>query len=240
MAGAAAKGCVCASAHPAPQRTLHIQRIFLGAAFAAALAASSANAGSVGSFDSFAVTSSGQVTPNILEGDFRNNVFRFDLTGIVGHIVSATLSILPTGTYTTGTAIDSVQYAIYEVTSDLAALGTTAARTAAFTDFGSGTFYGSTSIATPGFSGAMPAVTIVLNQAAVGDLNAALGGTFAIGGTSNLPAGNTFVWSSSNASEPVATLTYEVAPVPVPAALPMLLAALGGLGLLRCRAVRTA
>ncbi len=65
------------------------------------------------------------------------------------------------------------------------------------------------------------------------DLNAALSGTFAIGGASDLTASNHFIWLSSNAGGPVASL--GLTPVPLPAGL-----ALAGGALLSLAGLRLA
>ena len=98
-----------------------------------------------------------------------------------------------------------------------------------YADLGDGPVFGSFSVPLPGGVGNMPALTIDLG-AAVAAFNAARGGLFAFGGSSDITRSNDFLWLSSN-SNPAARL--DVAAVPLPAALLPMLAAFGGLAALR-------
>lgn len=176
-----------------------------------------------------AVSSAGQRTPNILEGSFRNNYFVFDLaTAPVA--AGLTLTVFANGTYSGLGARDSVVFSLFAVSDATRdAVAANLGGRDVFADLGDGSVLGSVSVATPGASGAMPALTIDLG-AALGAFNAARGGIFAFGGSTDATGSAEFLWLSSNTS-PVARL--DVAPVPLPAALPLTLAALCGLGALR-------
>lgn len=181
------------------------------------------------SVTSGAVSSAGQRTPNILEGAFRNNYFVFDLA-TAPKAASLSLTIVATGTYQTIGGPDSVTFSLFAVsdtTRDAVAANTGGA--AVFADLGDGPVLGSVTVPTPGTSGAMPELTIDLG-AALDAFNAARGGLFAFGGSSDITGTNDFLWLTSNAT-PVARL--DVAPVPLPAAALPMLAALGCLAALR-------
>lgn len=213
---------------------MSILRTFSLAVLGLAASLGLAQAATVGSINSAAVSTSTRPA-NIIESDFFNNFFTFDLAGLSGTVTGATLSIFANGRYQT--TLDQVTYTVYDASSDPA---TTQGATA-FADLGSGTVYGSTTILTPGASGAMPRVDIELSGA-LADLTAGLGGIFHLGGTSDLPRGNSFLWLSSNNPEPVAqlSLSFAPAPIPLPAGLPLLLAGFGALALAaRRRAART-
>lgn len=172
-----------------------------------------------------AVSSAGQRTPNILEGTFRNNYFVFDLTS-APEAASLSLTVFANGRYQGFRDQDSVMFSLFAVsdaTRDVVAANTGGEDV--YTDLGDGSVFGSVSVATPGTSGTMPALTIDLD-AALGAFNAARGGLFAFGGSSGATGSADFLWLSSNTT-PVARL--DVAPVPLPAALPLMLVALGGL-----------
>ena len=85
-------------------------------------------------------------------------------------------------------------YSIYDVTTDIGALTGHTAGAAAFTDLGSGLVYGSTSFAAT--TGSSQQLVIDLSGG-LNDINAALGGLFALGGDSSLVSNQGFLWSSS-------------------------------------------
>lgn len=204
----------------------------IGGALALAALATTAQAATVGSFDSRALLLNGNgAALNIIENGDYNNVFRFDLAGITQTIIGATLSIVATGN-SSGVA-ENVGYSVWDMTTDLSNLGNRANQLAAYTDAQSGKLYGTTTLATRTGFAAMPAVSILLNSDAIADLNAARGGLFGIGGNSTVTSSSQFLWLNSNAAEPVASLELTFAAIPLPAGLPMLLGALGALGLLR-------
>jgi hypothetical protein len=126
----------------------------------------------------------------------------------------------------------TVTYSIYDVAANVDALTNHTAGLATFTDLGSGTVYGSTSIAVTSTTfGSMPQFVIDLSGG-LNDINAALGVLFALGGGSSLVSNQGFLWSSSSAN-PAARLELET--TPIPAALPLFATVFGGGGLVAWR-----
>lgn len=176
-----------------------------------------------------AVSSAGQRTPNILEGSFRNNYFVFDLAD-APMAADRSLTIMSNGSYSGLGALDTVTFSLFAVSDATRdAVAANMGGRDVYADLGDGAVLGSISVPTPGASGAMPALTIDLG-AARDAFNAARGGLFALGGSTDVTGGAQFLWLSSN-TLPVARL--DVAPVPLPAALMPMLTALGGLAALR-------
>ncbi|WP_146746324.1 hypothetical protein [Rhodovulum viride] len=216
---------------------LRLQRALLACASAiGATASAQASVVTLDAYDSGYYSNRG-ATPDlnsIIEDQTRNNWFAFDLSSIAGKVTGAVLTILADGRYASGSTT-SATYTLYDVSTDIGALTGGTGGAGAYTDLASGTIYGAASIALPNGGGVMPEVSVDLTGA-LDDINAALGGLFAMGGTSDLGA-NQYLWISSNA-EISARLDLEVAPVPLPAALlpfGTALAGLGGLGALRRR-----
>lgn len=206
----------------------------LGAACALSFLAASASAATltINSFDNGRYIADGSHSPNNtnifagenFNGGFRN-FFAFDLSAINGHVVSATLTIFSqNGVYINSS--NTASYIVSDVVTSLSTLLDGTGGTAAYADLGSGTQYGSTTVSTPGSTGRMPAVVVNLSGG-ISDINSALGGSFALGGKAI--GVSDFLWGASG-SIPAGKLTLEVAAVPLPATLPLLLAALGGLG----------
>jgi hypothetical protein len=166
---------------------------------------------------------------NIIEDSTRNNYFAFDLSGLSGTVTGAKLTIFGgNGNFIfNGTTPPTVTYSIYDVTTNIGSLTGHTAGPAAFTDLGSGSVYGSTSIAVTSTTfGSMPQLEINL-AGGLSDIASTLGSLFALGGGSNLVSNQGFLWSSS-IRDPAAQLTLEVTQVPLPAALPLFAAILGG------------
>jgi hypothetical protein len=168
---------------------------------------------------------------NIIEDSTRNNYFAFDLSGVSGTVTGAKLTIFgPNGLFLfNSTTPATVTYSIYDVTTNIGALTGHTAGAAAFTDLGSGLVYGSTSFAAT--TGSSPQLVIDL-FGGLNDINAALGGLFALDGDSSLVSNQGFLWSSSFLG-PAAQLTLET--TPLPAALPLFATVLGGGGLVAWR-----
>ena len=100
--------------------------------------------------------------------------FVFDLSGVSGQVVSAQLSAR---SYS-GTGAPAM-LSLYDVSTTPAALATTAdAATQIFDDLGSGTVLGSAAVTDP----TAATITVPLSVDGVSALQAALGGTFALGG----------------------------------------------------------
>ena len=85
---------------------------------------------------------------NIIEDSTRNNYFAFDLSGVSGAVTGAKLTIFGGNGFFifNSTTPATVTYSIYNVTTNIGALTGHTAGAAAFTDLGSGSVYGSTSI----------------------------------------------------------------------------------------------
>lgn len=175
--------------------------------------------------------------PTLIEDSTRNNYFVFDLSAVTGKVTSAVLTIFANGNYSNPVAASSISYSLFDVQTPISKLLDGTGGSAAFADLGSGTQYGTTTVATPTSFAAMPQVTVALTGALT-DLANAAGKQFAIGGDSSLTGNNGFLWISSSRS-PAASLTLEtakIAPVPLPASLPLLAVAVGLIALLRRRA----
>ena len=200
------------------------------AASAAAAATVTINSNASGFYQNTGGTPSLGST-NIIEDSTRNNYFAFDLSGLSGTVTAAKLTIFgPNGLFLfNSTTPATVTYSIYDVTTDIGALTGHTAGAAAFTDLGSGLVYGSTSFAAT--TGSSPQLVIDLSGG-LNDINAALGGLFALGGDSSLVSNQGFLWSSSFLG-PAAQLTLET--TPLPAALPLFATVLGGGGLVAWR-----
>jgi hypothetical protein len=168
---------------------------------------------------------------NIIEDSTRNNYFAFDLSGVSGTVTGAKLTIFgANGLFLfNSTTPATVAYSIFDVTTNIGALTGHTAGAAAFTDLGSGLVYGSTSFAAT--TGSSPQLVIDLSGG-LNDINAKLGGLFALGGDSSLVSSQGFLWSSSFLG-PAAQLTLET--TPIPAALPLFATVLGGGGLVAWR-----
>lgn len=173
--------------------------------------------------------------PNIIDTSRYNNWFAFDLSGVTGEIVSAVLTVFGgNGSYYNTS--DSTSYRIYDVATAVPVLTSGGGGVSAYNDLGSGDLYGSATVATTPYAQLpMPEVTVHLSGA-LSDISAALGGLFALGGTSNV---SHYLWGGSNAL-PAAKLTLETAmispaPVPLPAGGVLLLTAMAGLGVLHRR-----
>ncbi len=204
--------------------------------FAALCSTASAATVDVQSFNAGWYSNTG-ATPdltNIIDDSTRNNYFAFDLSGISGTVTAATLTIFGGNGNTNAAGASGVTYSVFDVSTNVTALTTRSGGIAAFNDLASGLLYGSTLLSLPAGFGAMPEVVVDL-AGGLGDINSALGGFFAVGGTGNQTSG--FLWISSN--QPVAAqLSLTVAAVPVPAALPMMLGGLAALLVWRRRRAR--
>jgi hypothetical protein len=209
---------------------------FLVAVLSVAVSASGAAATTVinshasGFYQNTGATPSAGST-NIIEDSTRNNYFAFDLSGVSGTVTGAKLTIFGGNGFFffNSTTPATVTYSIYDVATNIGALTDHTAGAAAFTDLGSGSVYGSTPIAV--ISGSAQQLVIDL-VGGLNDINAALGGLFALGGGSSLVANQGFLWSSSFGN-PAAQLTLET--TPIPAALPLFATVCGGGGLIAWR-----
>ena len=145
------------------------------------------------------------------------NFFLFDLSGVTGTIVGASLEI-SAGTYVSSDASET--FSLFDVTTPLASLVDGTGGLAAFNDLGSGTTYGSRV-----FTASDPAftpVTIALNAAALTSLLS--GGTlFGMGGAvTSLGSATELLFGNTGFVEYKARLVLEMETVPEPATLILL------------------
>ena len=131
---------------------------------------------------------SGLTNPNYITGEcpdcnnggvpFFRDYFVFDLSEFSKNIVSATLCLeMPSNGYSSPDPSET--YQLNDFVGDITALSNGVGGVPAFDDLGTGEVYGSRSISAAD-NGTL--VMIDLNEAAVADMNAALGGLFALGG----------------------------------------------------------
>lgn len=134
--------------------------------------------------------------PNYIVGEFtvdneiERNFFVFDLSGVTQQIVGATLTIYnPSGGYSSNDPSET--WTLYDVTTpivDLTASGGGATGGInVYNDLGSGTMFGSATVTSASNN---TLVNVNLNNNAVAALNAARGGSFAIGGALTSLDGN--------------------------------------------------
>lgn len=157
-----------------------------------------------------------------------NNFFVFDLSSVTGTIVGAELRLEnPTSGYESPDATET--YSLFDVSTSIASLTAGGSGlTGTFADLGSGTSYGSLVMSV---SDNGTVVTISLNSAGIAALNAAAGGSIAIGGavttltmTTNVIE-NVFAFSSNG------TETKELVLTTIPEPSSLALFGVGALGL---------
>lgn len=178
------------------------------------------------------VTSAIDGTPgSIIE---ERSFFIFDIPDLMGAAVLGATLILRQGSSTSD--LGGETFALFDVTTDLAALLAGTGGTAAFDDLGTGAVLGSADIAAPGGFG-FGTVGIDLNAAGLGLI--ASGQTLVLGGavTSLAGVGEEFLFGGTG-SLGLARLDLTLADpaaIPGPGALSLLLPALGALTLLARR-----
>lgn len=157
-----------------------------------------------------------------------------------GRITSATVTFAA-GNGFAQSRDQSETLALFDVTSDADALHAGTAGVAGFNDLGSGRDYGSIEYDIRGNAlRSVNEIVVTLDTDALEDLNSALAtgeAQFHVGAvlsTLSSQQRNEYLWAWSQVS-PAARLDLEVAPIPLPAGLPLLAGALGGLWLLRRR-----
>lgn len=213
-----------------------LKTIALSAALVLSAAAANAVTVTVDAYDNGWYRSTGvhsTTNTNIIASGSYNNWFAFDLSSVTGLVTGATLTIFgDNGKY--ANAPSTATYRLFDVSTDVDVLTAGTGGVAAHTDLESGTQYGATNVATPGSEGRMPQVTVAMTGG-LNDINASLGGKFAVGGTTDA---TTFLWGYSNYSNFTAaklTLTTQMTVVPVPASIALMGAGLLGLGLVARR-----
>lgn len=160
------------------------------------------------------------------------NYHAFDLTGLSGTISGATLRIwADVGAYDSSAGSETA--GLFSVSTPASVLddplSDTVAAAGAFLDLGSGTSYGSFVTSAADDSSY---IDVVLNAAAIADLNAAIGGSWSVGGALQSIDGSYNVAfnlservlknDSSTASEPPAQLVLTGSVVPEPSSLVLL------------------
>ncbi|MFC7048554.1 PEP-CTERM sorting domain-containing protein [Emcibacter nanhaiensis] len=164
--------------------------------------------------------------------------YAFDLSSVSGTVTSATITFYANGSYYSADSSETLQLNSFE--GDIAALvAGGSGLTGIFDDLGDGDVYGSYEYAASQFSN-MVEFTVSLTLDAIADINAAIGGNFAIGGMLTTLSDRTDEESifSSSGITPAAYLTLvtgEVVETPAPAALGLLGLGLAGFGLARRR-----
>ncbi|MEP7355568.1 MAG: PEP-CTERM sorting domain-containing protein [Acidobacteriota bacterium] len=109
-------------------------------------------------------------------GSEYNNYFTFLLTGFDGGALSATLSI--DTSESSGSDLPTI-YSLFDVSTAAASLNDSGPDSAIFDDLSSGKLYAALIVS----SYPSPTMSLTLNADALGDINAAGGGYFSIGGT---------------------------------------------------------
>ncbi|MEO1686734.1 MAG: hypothetical protein AAFU61_02395, partial [Pseudomonadota bacterium] len=157
--------------------------------------------------------------------------YAFDLSALTSPATSARMTFFAgNGTYGSNDPSETVR--LVDVTTPTDVLTADAFGPAAvpiFDDLGAGDIYGEAT-ASGALGDPMPEIGIDLSAAAIADINAAAGGTFAIAAvllSVDGAGGAQVLWDGSD-GVPAARLTLETTSVPVPAAAPLLLSALAG------------
>lgn len=172
------------------------------------------------------------ITGGLSNGAEFRSFFNFDLSAVTGQVTEAVLTI--SLDRTRAFSPDPIEtLGIFDVTSDIPTLLDGSGGVAAFDDLGSGISYGGASVLTDSTSGTL---SIALNALALLDLNAAIGGDFALGGAvTSLSGGTELLFGFSNLGRRQPTrLTLTTGPAfqnQIPIAEPAS-AALMGFGLL--------
>ena len=217
--------------------------LVLGLAFANPGKAATFSATDQGWYDSSGLHHVGHQNfiTGVLPGASYHDFFVFDLSSISGMTAtSATLRIssASAGSYVSDDA--SEVFSIYDYLGSVADLVGGTGGTTAFNDLASGSSFGSLVLSKPGPSSALPSIDINLNAAGLADINNLLAGSifdFAIGGNcSTCTLGQSIFSGSGNIDGVQLELGFTpISPTPLPAALPLFVTMLGGMGFLKWR-----
>jgi len=154
-----------------------------------------------------------------------HNFFTFDLSTLTLPVISAKLELTR---YMYASTADSEVLGLFDVSTDAVTLNNnTGINLTIFNDLDTGVSYGQFEIFSEGLE--TDVLSFQLNSAAIGDINAAMGGWFSIGGALLSPDPPAGIFGTSNGSG-VQRLVIEVVPEPTTFALFVL----GGLLLRSC------
>ncbi|WP_282610224.1 hypothetical protein [Pelagibius sp. Alg239-R121] len=172
----------------------------------------------------FGTAGSGTSVGNYITGGLANGAefrsfFNFDLSGVTGTVTEAVLTLSLNRTVALSPD-PSESIAFFDVTESLPDLIDGSGGRAAFDDLGSGRRYGFGTLSTDLTSGVL---SVALNALALLDLNAAIGGDFALGGALTSLSGETellFGFSNLGQQQPTQLNLTTVAQAPNPVAIP--------------------
>ena len=154
-----------------------------------------------------------------------NNFFVFDLSGVLDQVISAEFWI-ESNWYIS--ADPSETFTVYDITGSIPAIRNGSAGVAGFTDMQSGNAYGNISVSSAD-NGTM--LHILLNAQAIQDINAGLGGLFAIGGTVStldmITPRQEEIFGPTSSDNPADGVELRLTIVPEPSALGLLLVSCG-------------
>lgn len=153
--------------------------------------------------------------------NYKSNFFVFDLGGVAGTVVGATLELQRYGASWFGGEANLSFRGIADPTPNLA--------DAIFSYTGLGANYGNFSIDTS-TGGSTDVLSFVLNANAIANINAALGGNFALNGNTTSTFSGLFSGSSSAGTQ---RLVLQTTVVPIPGAFLLFGSALLGLGAIK-------
>jgi len=162
-----------------------------------------------------------------------NNFFVFDLSGVLEQVISAEFWI-ESNWYISDDPSET--FTVYDITGSIPAIRDGSAGLAGFTDMQSGNAYGSIDVSSAD-NGTM--LHIILNTQAIQDINAGLGGQFAIGGTVStldmVTPRQEEIFGPTNPDDPRDGVELRLTVVPEPSVFGLLIASCSVLTLRRIR-----
>lgn len=162
-----------------------------------------------------------------------NNFFVFDLSSVLDQVISAEFWI-ESSAYIS--ADPSETFTVYDITGSIPAIRDASAGVAGFADMQSGNAYGNIDVSSAD-NGTM--LHLILNAQAIQDINAGLGGLFAIGGTVStldmITPRDEQIFVFTNPDDPRDGVELHLTIVPEPSAMGLLMVSCGMLALRRMR-----